>query len=344
MTNVLHSIANETSPVLLMVRVEEAIGIQVKAVVKSRLPKEVDSVKYEIADNVEFQGHILVADKSLKEPMNIIYTTTGKKDPRYIRATVYYKDGDILHTGAKAMGDLNIPTVHDYMNPKRVFKDKEGRTYTITVDSLDVGKVDGAYSHGAISEYCEHKSTYGNIWSLPTREEFQVLDDLYSLGIGGMEGKYYWTSTVDVTNQNFAYMINPQTNHATLCTKQSIAHARLVKRNYLAHKQAGDNIVAVYGEDDVESRLIGSLDEVVEHICAEVDRLHYATNPDADSVSVSSGYDSKAVIIEELLRVAAMLGEQEEVTLIDQLASGNLQALALILEQGFDIIPKLPIK
>ena len=305
---------------LLAVKLFEDDRLTAKVVVKPNPGLNVAHIRYEISDSKEFTGHVFTFHEQPCVPIKLTIPR-GVRSPGFAaRAEVVYTDGQVEHTETIYL-DNAIPTKSNYLDPKQVFKDKDNRAYTISISAPYHAYTKPVTWHEA-SEYLQYKNETDRNWSLPNREEIGLIYDLFSLGICEVEEGSYWLDEEDKTNSNFNKVMDIKEGRCQTMGKNSKAFFRPIIRNYL-------EVI----KEPVEQLPMQGIPCEEYYDCEDLVKEHF-----------ESLEDHSPIVIEELLRVAAMLGEQDQVSFIDNLAAGNLQALAQVIEEGFIVVPKIDIK
>lgn len=321
---------NETAT-LLTVKEFEDDRLIAKIVAKTDPSLKVSDICYEACDNSDFTGKIFTFHKQPCDPVKFTMPR-GDSSSTYVRAKITYTTSNGLgyaETETRGLSNRVMKSVEDYLTPTNVLYDKNNRPYTICI-----AKHFYAYANqitwSEAMEYIQHRNESDINWSLPNQEEAVFLKDLYSLRIDSMKEGQYWLEESDETNSNFAKVVQFG-EHVSIITKgkKGKAFFRPIVRCYL------DNIIQKPAEKTEEQLPMQGMpcedyceceafDEMMEHMHQEY---------------IESLGDHSPIVIEELFRIAAMLSDKDEVTLADKLAVENLQGLAVVLDEGYVIVP-----
>lgn len=317
---------------LLTVKEFEDDRLIAKVVAKTDPNLKVSDICYEACDNSDFTGTIFTFHKQPCDPVKFTIPR-GNSGSTYVRAKITYTIGNssngystYAETETRCLSNRIVHSVEDYLTPTKVLYDKNNRPYTIFI-AKHICAYANQVTWSEAMEYIQHRNTVDTNWSLPNQEEAVFLKDLYSLRLDSMKEGQYWLEESDETNPNYGKVVQFG-EYASIITKgkQGKAFLRPIIRCYL------DNIQEPTKETEEQLPMQGTPCE------------DYYECEDSVKEYFESLEDHGPIVIEELFRIAAMLSEKEDVTFIDKLAAENLHALAMVLDEGYSIIPKIDIK
>lgn len=313
---------------LLTVKDFEDDCLIAKVVAKTDPSLKVSDICYEACDKSDFTGTIFTFHKQPCDPVKFTIPR-GNSGSTYVRAKITYTTSNGLgyaETETRRLSNRIMYSVEDYLTPTKVLYDKNNRPYTICI-AKKFHTYAWQVTWSEAMEYIQHRNVTDTNWSLPNQEEAVFLKDLYSLRLDSMKEGQYWLEESDETNPNYGKVVKFG-EYASIITKgkQGKAFLRPIIRCYL------DNIQEPTNETEEQLPMQGTPCED----CYECD--------DLVKDYFESLEDHGPIVIEELFRIAAMLSEKEDVTFIDKLAAENIHALAMVLDEGYTIIPKIDIK
>lgn len=194
---------SDSKPKLLMVRLNrpESNDSVFKIVVSVPRDKrdKVDHIRYHFTPNEDKTGLEIIRFKSVNEPLLLVTKYPVGEMGAYVRADICYNDmtTDSVNTAFHVESRENkVMTIHDYMNPSRVFIDEDRRSYTIKIAEPFMPESDDVlYTFDESMRYChQYKQDGFDDWRMPNMLEMETFEALHMLGISNMGHYEYWSS------------------------------------------------------------------------------------------------------------------------------------------------------